>query len=101
MIILILFAAIPFLIGLLIEYIICRFVRRNLWRGIPPLVITALGVGVAFYRYRMWSSDTAVWTQLLFVPGLPAVLILLGMLVGWRLGRRFWRPRVIWEKKKR
>ena len=101
MIILILFAAIPFLLGVAVEYGVCRFVKKRLWRGVIPLVVAAVAVGVALYRYRMWSSDAAVWTQLIFVPGLPALFALLGLWLGWRLGRRFWSPRIIWDKKKR
>ena len=33
--------------------------------------------------------------QLLFVPGLPALGAAVGLLLGWRLWKRLWGPRVI------
>ena len=75
MIIVVIFAAIPFLLGLVIEYLICRLLKKGLWRVVPPLLLA-------------------------FVPGVPVIAALLGMLIGWRIWRRLWRPRLIWEKKK-
>ena len=100
MIILFLFIIFPFLLGLAVEYLICRLCRRRIWRAAAPAILICIGVGIAVYRYYMWSSDTAVWSQLLFVPGLPAVSALLGLLAGWRIWRRLWRPRLIWDKTK-
>lgn len=100
MILVVIFGAIPFFLGLVIEYLICRFLKRGLWRVLPPLLLALLGAGVAVYRHHMWASDAAIWTQLILVPGVPVTAALLGMLIGWRIWRHLWRPRLIWEKKK-
>ena len=39
-------------------------------------------------RAGVWESDQSPLTQLLFVPGLPALFALLGLLAGWRLWKR-------------
>ena len=45
------------------------------------------------------SIDAAIeeGAQLLFVPGLPALGGFVGLLLGWRLWKRLWDPRVIWD----
>lgn len=102
MIILVIFALIPFLLALVAEYAVCRFTRRRWWKLLPPLLGLAVAAGVGVGRYHVWSSQTAApWTQLLFVPGLPALFGFLGFFAGWRLWRRIWRPRVIRDKFKK
>ena len=49
-------------------------------------------------RAGVWESDQSPLTQLLFVPGLPALFALLGLLAGWRLWKRLWGPRVVKDK---
>lgn len=101
MIIAVIFIVIPFVLGFGTEYILCRLTKRKLWQGMVPMALVAGTAAVAWYRYEMWSSEAAVWTQLLFVPGLPALAALLGVTAGWRLWRRRSRPRIIWDKDKR
>lgn len=102
MIILVIFILIPFVLATAIEYAVCRFPRRRWWRVIPPLAVAAVAAAVGVGRYNVWTSQNASpWTQLLFVPGLPALFAFLGFLAGWRLWRRLWRPRVVRDKFKR
>ena len=79
------FCALPFLAGLIAEYLVCRLTRRRWWK----LLTAAVAVG----RAGVWESDQSPLTQLLFVPGLPALFALLGLLAGWRLWKRLWGPR--------
>ena len=85
------FCALPFLAGLIAEYLVCRLTRRRWWKLLPPAAVVALTAAV-------WESDQSPLTQLLFVPGLPALFALLGLLVGWRLWKRLWGPRVVKDK---
>lgn len=94
------FCLLPLLLGLAAEYLVCRLLRRKLWRILPPAVVLALTALVAAGRLNVWASSQSPVTQLLFVPGLPALCALMGTVLGWRLWRRLWRPRVIWEHKK-
>ena len=101
MIIVVIFVIIPFVLGFAVQYALCRLTKRRLWRWASPLVLLALGAGVAWYRYQMWSSEVPVWTQLLFVPGLPVLAAVLGVWLGWRFWRRRSRPRIIWDRDRR
>ena len=94
------FCLLPFLVGLVIEYIVCRCARRHpLWRALPPVVALLVGLGIGFGRYQVWSSATvSPWTQLVIFPGLPVLFALLGTLAGWRLWRRLWGVRVVRDK---
>lgn len=100
------FCALPFLAGLIAEYLVCRLTRRRWWKLLPPAAAVALtaavAVGltaaVAVGRAGVWESDQSPLTQLLFVPGLPALFALLGLLAGWRLWKRLWGPRVVKDK---
>lgn len=94
------FCLLPLLLGLAAEYLVCRFLRRKLWRLLPPAVVLALTALVAAGRLNVWESSQSPVTQLLFVPGLPALCALIGTLLGWRLWKRLWGPRVIWEHKR-
>lgn len=97
----VLFCLLPFLAGLVAEYLACRFARKKFWRLAPPAagVILAFLIGVG--RYRVWSSQESPLSQLLLFPGLPAVFLLFGIFWGYRIYRRLWSPRVINEKKQR
>ena len=68
--------------------------------GVPadPAAVVALTAAVAVGRAGVWESDQSPLTQLLFVPGLPALFALLGLLAGWRLWKRLWGPRVVKDK---
>lgn len=95
------FCLLPFVIAMIIEYLICLKSRRWYLRAIPPVAVLAAAALSGWGRYRVWSSASmAPWTQLLFFPGLPALAALLGMLVAWRLWHRRWRARVVDDKKK-
>lgn len=95
------FCALPLALGLIAQYLACRLPRRRLWRVLPPLAVLALTALVAAGRLRVWEAEHSPLTQLLFVPGLPALCALAGIVLGWRLWKRLWGPRVIWEKKRR
>ena len=102
MFILVLFAALPLGAGVILEYLACRLTmaRRKWVRAAPPLAAAALTAAVALGRYRVWGeSDVSPLTQLLFVPGLPALFGFLGLLLGWRLWNRLWGPRVIRDRR--
>ena len=68
------FCALPFLAGLIAEYLVCRLTRRRWWKLLPPAAAVALTAAVAVGRAGVWESDQSPLTQLLFVPGLPALL---------------------------
>ena len=95
------FCLLPLLLGLAAEYLVCRFLKRKLWRILPPAVVLALTALVAAGRLNVWESSQSPVTQLLFVPGLPALFALIGIVLGWRLWKKLWSPKVIWEKKRR
>ena len=67
------FCALPFLAGLIAEYLVCRLTRRRWWKLLPPAAAVALTAAVAVGRAGVWESDQSPLTQLLFVPGLPAL----------------------------
>ena len=62
---------------------------------VAVVVVTAL---VAAGRLRVWESEVSPVTQLLFVPGVPALFALAGVLLGWRLWKRLWSPRVVKDR---
>ena len=94
------FGLLPLMLGLAAEYLVCRFLKGKWWRILPPAGVLALTALVAAGRLHVWESHQSPVTQLLFVPGLPALCALLGTVLGWRLWRWLWSPRVIWEHKK-
>lgn len=94
------FCILPLLVGLAAEYLVCRFLKKKLWRVLPPLVVLLLAALVTAGRLSVWEADESPVTQLLFVPGLPALCALMGTLLGWRLWKKLWGPRVIWEKRR-
>ena len=99
MIFLMLFAG-PLVVALVVEYGFCRFPKRRLWRYFPPLLAGAVTLAVTLHRYHGWSAgpEKAPVETLLFIPGLPALGAFLGLLLGWRLWRRLWSPRVVRDK---
>ena len=89
----------PLLAGLIPEYLVCRFTRRRWWKVLPPLAVAAITALVTAGRLSVWESDVSPVTQLLFVPGVPAAFALLGTLLGWRLWKRLWSPRVVKDRR--
>lgn len=100
---LLLLCVLPAVLGAVVEYIVCRSTVRRLWRSVPPVgVVLAAGV-ITLVRYHGWSADPELGLHapvetLLFIPGLPAALLLVGIWLGWRLWKRRWAPRVIDER---
>ena len=95
------FCLLPLLAGLTAEYLFCRLTRRPAWRLLPPAAVAAVALLVAAGRLSLWESERSPVTQLLFIPGLPALFALAGAFLGWKLWKWRWGPRVIWEKKGR
>ena len=44
------FCALPFLAGLIAEYLVCRLTRRRWWKLLPPAAAVALTAAVAVGR---------------------------------------------------
>lgn len=95
------FCALPLLLGAAAEYGVCRWAGHRLWRLLPPVLAVLLAALVAMLRLQVWEAEYSPVTQLLFVPGLPAVCLLVGMLLGWRLWKYLWSPRVVDDGRKR
>lgn len=95
------FCALPLLLGMAAEYSVCRWAEHRLWRLLPPVLAVLLAALVAMLRLQVWEAEYSPVTQLLFVPGLPAVCLLVGMLLGWRLWKYLWSPRVVDDGRKR
>lgn len=93
------FCVLPLLAGLIPEYLVCRFTKKKWWRPLAPLAVVVIAALVAAGRLRVWESEVSPVTQLLFVPGVPAVFALLGTLLGWRLWKRLWSPRVVKDRR--
>ena len=94
------FCILPLLAGVAAEYLVCRLLKKTLWRVLPPLIVLVLTALVTAGRLGVWEAEESPWTQLLFVPGLPALCALVGTMLGWRLWKKLWGPRVIWEKRR-
>ena len=91
-----LFCLLPLAVGLVLEYLACRLPRRKWWRALPPALAAVLAAAVAAGRLSLWTdAEVSPLTQLLIFPGLPGVSLLAGCLLGWRLWRHIWRPRII------
>lgn len=95
-------ALIPLVGGFLLEFLVCQFTRKGsrLWKLLPPVVSAAVVAAIVVYRLNLWKSDNSPATQLIFIPGLPALGFFLGLLLGWLLYRRLWRPRIIDDRGK-
>ena len=90
------FCVLPLLLGLAIEYPVCRFARHKIFRLLPPALCALAAVLIGVGRYRLWSSpEASPRIQLLIFPGLPAAAMLAGMYLSYRLYRRRWGPRVV------
>ena len=92
------FCVLPLLAGLIPEYLACRLPKRRWWRIVPPLAVVLIAALVAAGRLSVWESEISPATQLLFIPGVPAAFALLGALLGWRLWKRLWSPRVVKDR---
>ena len=51
------FCALPFLAGLIAEYLVCRLTRRRWWKLLPPAAAVALTAAVAVGRAGVWESE--------------------------------------------
>ena len=49
------FCALPFLAGLIAEYLVCRLTRRRWWKLLPPAAAVALTAAVAVGRAGVWA----------------------------------------------
>lgn len=103
-----LLALLPLILGAGLQYLVCRHTMRETgphWRALrllrlaPALAVAGGMAAVAVSRLRLWQSETvSPLSQLLFVPGVPGMCALAGLLLGWRLFRRRWAPRVFRER---
>ena len=90
------FCLLPLLLGLAIEYPVCRFGKHRLFRLLPPLACVVLAVIIGIGRYNLWTStEVSPVTQLLIFPILPAAAALAGMFLSYKLYRYRWDPRVV------
>ncbi len=94
------FFVMPLVVSAAVEYGTCRIPRRRFWRYLPPVISAAAFIGVTLYRYHGWSAagEKAPLETLLFFPGLPALGVFLGLLIGWRVWCFLWRPKVVRDK---
>lgn len=102
-----LLALLPLALGAGLQYLVCRYTMRETgphWRAlrllrlVPVLAVVGGSAAVVVNRLQLWQSETvSPLTQLLFVPGVPGVCALLGLLLGWKLFRRRWSPRIFRE----
>ena len=99
--ILLILALVPLAGGFLLEFLVCQFTRKGskLWKLIPPVAAVLVTAAIVVHRLNLWEADTSPVTQLLFVPGVPAAFALLGTLLGWRLWKRLWSPRVVKDRR--
>ena len=99
--ILLILALVPLAGGFLLEFLVCQFTRKGskLWKLIPPVAAVLVTAAIVVHRLNLWESDNSPVTQLLFIPGLPALGFFVGLFLGWKLYRWLWRPRIIREKK--
>ena len=99
--ILLILALVPLVGGFLLEFLVCQFTRKGsrLWKLLPPIGAALVTVLLVYYRLGLWESEDSPVTQLLFIPGLPALGFFVGLFLGWKLYRWLWRPRIIREKK--
>ena len=73
--ILLILALIPLVGGLVLEFLVCQFTRKGsrLWKLLPPIGAALVTVLLVYYRLGLWESEDSPVTQLLFIPGLPAL----------------------------
>ena len=100
--ILLIFVLIPLLIGLALEYALCRFPKKRLWRWIPPAVLILGTVIAVLRRQQLWSGEEKIPLEtLLFFPGLPVLALTIGLFLGFRLWKRLWTPQVCRDRSKK
>ena len=99
--ILLILALVPMVGGFLLEFLVCQFTRKGskLWKLIPPVAAVLVTAAIVVHRLNLWESDNSPVTQLLFIPGLPALGFFVGLLLGWKLYRWLWRPKIVRDKK--
>ena len=99
--ILLILALVPLVGGFLLEFLVCQFTRKGskLWKLIPPVAAVLVTAAIVVHRLNLWESDNSPVTQLLFIPGLPALGFLVGLFLGWKLYRWLWRPKIVRDKK--
>ena len=101
--IVILLCVLPLALAGGVQYAVCRYAKKKLWRFAPLLLWFAVTAGVGLARYHGWSADGgqgAPIETLLVIPGVPSAVVLAGLFAGWRVWRYRWRPRVIRDRKK-
>ena len=99
--ILLILALVPLVGGFLLEFLVCQFTRKGskLWKLIPPVAAVLVTAAIVVHRLNLWESDNSPVTQLLFIPGLPALGFFVGLFLGWKLYRWLWRPKIVRGKK--
>ncbi|MCI7472976.1 MAG: Tat pathway signal protein [Clostridiales bacterium] len=99
--ILLILALVPLVGGFLLEFLVCQFTRKGsrLWKLIPPAAAVLVTAAIVVHRLNLWEADTSPVTQLLFIPGLPALGFFVGLFLGWKLYRWLWRPKIVRDKK--
>ena len=99
--ILLILALVPLVGGFLLEFLVCQFTRKGskLWKLIPPVAAVLVAAAIVVHRFNLWESDNSPVTQLLFIPGLPALGFFVGLFLGWKLYRWLWKPKIVRDKK--
>ena len=99
--ILLILALVPLAGGFLLECLVCQFTRKGskLWKLIPPVAAVLVTAAIVVHRLNLWEADTSPVTQLLFIPGLPALGFFVGLFLGWKLYRWLWKPKIVRDKK--
>ncbi|OUN11647.1 MULTISPECIES: Tat pathway signal protein [unclassified Flavonifractor] len=99
--ILLILALVPLVGGFLLEFLVCQFTRKGskLWKLIPPVAAVLVTAAIVVHRLNLWEADTSPVTQLLFIPGLPALGFFVGLFLGWKLYRWLWKPKIVRDKK--
>ncbi|OUN86117.1 Tat pathway signal protein [Flavonifractor sp. An52] len=99
--ILLILALVPLVGGFLLEFLVCQFTRKGskLWKLIPPVAAVLVTDAIVVHRLNLWEADTSPVTQLLFIPGLPALGFFVGLFLGWKLYRWLWKPKIVRDKK--
>lgn len=99
--ILLILALVPLVGGFLLEFLVCQFTRKGskLWKLIPPVAAVLVTAAIVVHRLNLWESDNSPVTQLLFIPGLPALGFFVGLFLGWKLYRWLWKPKIVRDKK--
>ena len=94
-------ALVPLVGGFLLEFLVCQFTRKGskLWKLIPPVAAVLVTAAIVVHRLNLWEADTSPVTQLLFIPGLPALGFFVGLFLGWKLYRWLWKPKIVRDKK--